>query len=311
MMRISGASLDFIFRLARPATFSFSRAVRSIPTRSDTRLLSTARSDASEDDPREQLLETCLAHDVPHHGFTTEALMGAARRLNLSPAAHALVSRGPIELVEAVLQRERHQVHQRLLRDRDYTLVDERYRSAAAAAASASALRARALAFLQTRLRLRQPYRGHWHQAMSLQALPQHWESSWQWLALTVDDMAVYLGDASADTRWYVRRAALATLLPPIELHWIAGAHEEAGGGIEEVEDAYGDVRTWCFAERLLGDDAPFMRAWHTSALEAEEVTVGEGAAFSPGDAHPWRTVAQAVARTARSWIRSLQQASA
>eukprot|EP00166_Cyanidium_caldarium_P001988 ctg_2058.g527 len=88
-------------------------------------------------------------------------------------------------------------------------------------------------------------------------------------------------GDASADTRWYVRRAALATLLPPIELHWIAGAHEEADGGIEKVEDAYSDFRTWRFAERLLGDDAPFMRAWHTSALEVEEMTAGEGAAFS------------------------------
>ncbi|KAK4535614.1 hypothetical protein CDCA_CDCA05G1639 [Cyanidium caldarium] len=311
MMRISGVSLDSISRLARPETFSFSRAVRSIPTRPDARLLTTAQSDASEGDPREHLLETCLVHDVPHHGFTTEALMSAARRLSLSPAAHALVSRGPIELVEAVLQRERHQVHQRLLRDCDYTLVDKRYRSPSSSSSSASSLRARALAFVQTRLRLRQPYRGHWHQAMALQALPQHWESSWQWLALTVDDMAVYLGDASADTRWYVRRAALATLLPPIELHWIAGAHEEADGGIEKVEDAYSDFRTWRFAERLLGDDAPFMRAWHTSALEVEEMTAGKGAAFSPGDAHPWRTVAQAVARTARSWIRSLQQASA
>ena len=79
-----------------------------------------AREDLSEAAQRARLLEAAMKL-VPEKGWTVDALSSAAVGLGLSPAAHGILARGPVELVEhfvsgcdAALAKELQERHEEL-----------------------------------------------------------------------------------------------------------------------------------------------------------------------------------------------------
>lgn len=210
---------------------------------------------------RDALVAEALNHHVPQLGFTADAVAAAASSLSLSPATHAMLARGPVELVEALHERNTRTMAD-LLRADDLTLADyddddddlgndgeqqeqrgERQRQ------RHLSVREKLLAAMKIRIRLQQPYRAHYAQALALQAMPQNALRAAQLTALMVDEMWHWAGDRSADFSWYTKRATLAAIYHATELHWMSAADGGGGGGGDERD-------TWRFAEGALADGA-------------------------------------------------------
>ena len=108
-----------------------------------------AEEDSSDTAQRTRLLEAALEF-VPEKGWTVEALSSGAVHLGLSPAAHGILARGPVELVEhfvsgcdAALAKE--------LQERHEELVELEIQN-------------RLLLAMQTRLQMLEPHVGTWSQ---------------------------------------------------------------------------------------------------------------------------------------------------
>lgn len=121
------------------------------------------RKDHEEHDLREQLLAASLL-EVPKHGWSVGALTAGAESLGLSPAAHGILPRGPIELVrhfslgcDAALRDE--------LSSRSEVMQDLTVQN-------------RLIVAMQTRLSLLEPHVGTWPQALALRALPANLSES-------------------------------------------------------------------------------------------------------------------------------------
>lgn len=96
--------------------------------------------------------------EVPALGWSTEALTAGAAACDLSPMAHGLLPRGPIELVE----------HYSDMCDRRLTSeIVERTEELASLA-----VHNRLLIAMQARLRMVEPFAATWPQALALRTLP-------------------------------------------------------------------------------------------------------------------------------------------
>lgn len=111
----------------------------------------------SDAELRMRVLESAML-EVPAQGWTTEALTAGAAACGLSPMAHGLVLRGPIELVE----------HFHAKSDADLTAEMAERREELAGLE----VHNRLLVAMQARLLKVGPYRPSWAQALSLRALP-------------------------------------------------------------------------------------------------------------------------------------------
>ena len=111
----------------------------------------------SDHELRVRVLETALL-EVPSLGWSAESLSAGAVACGLSPVAHGLLPRGPVELVEFFSGKC----------DRDLSeQMEARHEELAALE-----VHNRLLVAMQERLRLVEPYRASWPQALALRALP-------------------------------------------------------------------------------------------------------------------------------------------
>jgi len=111
----------------------------------------------SEAAQRARLLEAAMQL-VPEKGWTVDALSSAAVGLGLSPAAHGILARGPVELVEhfvsgcdAALAKELQERHEEL---------------------AELEIQNRLLLAMQSRLQMLEPHVDTWSQALALRTLP-------------------------------------------------------------------------------------------------------------------------------------------
>lgn len=111
----------------------------------------------TETDSRTRVLEAALL-EVPALGWTTDALTAGATACGLSPMAHGLLPRGPVELVEYFSA----SCDARLA-----TEIAERTTELAALE-----VHNRLLVAMQARLRMVAPHAATWPQALALRALP-------------------------------------------------------------------------------------------------------------------------------------------
>lgn len=127
------------------------------PPSDDGAAAAGASSGPSDGELRLRVLEAALL-EVPTHGWSTDALTAGAMACELSPMAHGLLPRGPIELVEHFSASCNQQLAVEL---------DKR-----AEELSALQVHNRLLVAIQTRLRLVAPHAASWPQALALRALP-------------------------------------------------------------------------------------------------------------------------------------------
>ena len=118
--------------------------------------------ESASDDPtdtRGRVLEAAMLQ-VPEHGWSMDALTAGAAACGLSPQAHGLLPRGPVELVEHFCA---------ACDEKLATEMSER-------ATELEGLEAhnRLLVAMQTRLRMVAPYATSWPQALALRALPNN-----------------------------------------------------------------------------------------------------------------------------------------
>ena len=136
-------------RLAPPASTG-GRALRALCT-------SEASSGPTDAELRLRVLEAALL-EVPAQGWTTEALSSGATACGLSPMAHGLLPRGPVELVEFFSAQCDGELSAQM-EERAEELV-------------ALEVHNRLLVAMQARLKLVAPHRTSWPQALALRALP-------------------------------------------------------------------------------------------------------------------------------------------
>jgi len=106
---------------------------------------------------RVRLLDAAL-NKVPEHGWTVGALSAAAVSIGLSPAAHGMLPRGPIELVRHFSSACDAKLQAELVSKADEFESLE--------------VKNRLVLAMQTRLRMLEPYVATWPQALALKAQP-------------------------------------------------------------------------------------------------------------------------------------------
>lgn len=108
-------------------------------------------------DLRTALLKAALL-EVPNKGWSIAALASGAGKCGLSPMAHGLIPRGPVELVEYFSRQcdEALSTEMQLRREEMAALE----------------LRNRLLLAMQTRLKMVAPHVANWAEALALRALP-------------------------------------------------------------------------------------------------------------------------------------------
>ena len=167
--------------------------------------------------------------EVPSSGWTVDAISAGASACGLSPMAHGLLPRGPIELVE------------HFSAQCDAALAAE----VAARAAEMAELQThnRLLVAMQTRLRLVAPHAETWPQALALRALPANLPNSLR----DAHSLASLLLNACGDD------AQAPLLPPPVDPHMKKISIGAVYGAAElylltDVSDDLAD--TWAFLER-------------------------------------------------------------
>ena len=108
-------------------------------------------------DLRTQLLKAAL-EEVPMHGWSIAALSAGAEKCGLSPMAHGLLPRGPVELVEHFSRGCDEALAAEMEARRD-ELMDLEVRN-------------RLLLAMQARMQMVTPHAANWAEALALRALP-------------------------------------------------------------------------------------------------------------------------------------------
>ena len=158
---------------------------------------------AAADDARDRLLDAAL-HHVKQHGWTSAALVAAARDLGLSPAVTGIVPRREAELVEFFIAQSNKKLVEAMQQHADEfqsMSPEDRIRWA-----------------LKRRLSMVHPHISSWPQALAVAALPTNIPHCGKLLGQMVDDVWHAAGDTSTDTSWYTKRIALAAVYTATEL---------------------------------------------------------------------------------------------
>jgi rpsU-divergently transcribed protein len=134
---------------------------------------------------------------VKQHGWTDVSVAAAVSDLGWSPAAAALLPRGPASAVEVVVGR--------FNRDLAVRLADADEAGSKATGSEFKSTRDRTAFAIQTRIEMAAPYRHSWSQALALQALPQSLSSSALASARLADEIAHYAGYRTPDVWQSIR----------------------------------------------------------------------------------------------------------
>lgn len=194
---------------------------------------------------KRRILNAALKH-VPALGWTEQALVQGARELELSPAAHGMFARGPVELVDHFMGQSLKELTRKMDSDlvRDMRTADR----------------------LKTAVRVRLKMQGElvacgrWSEAMALGAMPQNAPHTLRQLALLVDEMWHVAGDDAADITWYTKRAVLGGVYTSTEMYMLTDSSE-------------GFADTWAFLDRRMDDVSALGR------LPSELAQMASGAA--------------------------------
>eukprot|EP00759_Apiculatamorpha_spiralis_P000443 PhF_6_TR10104/c0_g1_i1/m.15723/K18587/COQ9; ubiquinone biosynthesis protein COQ9 len=153
---------------------------------------------------------------VPQKGFTDATLVDAAAQLNLSPmVVGAMFPRGPVELVEHVMQTANLSVATELAK-----VVTEQSKTTGSIWTSVDVVKFG----LTHRLECIEPFSPHWSVAIALTMNPSSLPRAMLMTAYLVDEIAFHADKSSVPNNgvtWYMRRAVLAGIYGGAELHML------------------------------------------------------------------------------------------
>jgi ubiquinone biosynthesis protein COQ9 len=171
------------------------------------------RSDPAEESEavlRDRLLAAALK-EVPKHGWTVGALSAGAVACGMSPTAHGVLPRGPIELVRYFNAQCDEALSMELAARREELDQLEVHN--------------RLIVAMETRLNLLHPYVATWPQALALRALPSNLADSFM-DARTLSDLLLSSCGPEADVKIapalldpHLKRAAVAAVYGAAELY--------------------------------------------------------------------------------------------
>lgn len=174
---------------------------------------------------RERLIEAILP-DVPFDGWTTRALRGAARRVEIPvDEAIALFPRGAPDLIAAFSHWADRQMLERLEK----------------VGAEPVSLSRRVALALTLRFEVLLPWREAVRRGLSVLAMPQNAPLGLRLVSDTVDAVWRGVGDHPTDFSFYTKRASLAAIHAAAMLYWL-----------DDRSPGFADTRA--FVERRLAD---------------------------------------------------------
>eukprot|EP01137_Pigoraptor_chileana_P000232 Opistho-2@36063 len=202
---------SLVFVRANPTVHA--HVVRSVRLHTSASALATEGSQAAEQTTqahdeeqalKTQLLDTAL-DNVPHYGWTTDAITEAAVQLGLPRISHGILYRGPIDLVDHFVESANARLVAHVTQH-GLTSAD---------------LHGRLGEAMRLRLSMQIPYARQWPQAMALMVHPLHFAHSSKHLMRLVDDIWFHAGDRATDFSWYTKRTALAAIYNATELFMV------------------------------------------------------------------------------------------
>ncbi|XP_063698437.1 ubiquinone biosynthesis protein COQ9, mitochondrial [Culicoides brevitarsis] len=176
---------------------------------------------------RNKILEAALNY-VPQHGWSKTSLAHGAEQVGYPSIAHGMFSRGGVEIVEYL--------NAKFNKD----LIDEMLKMSAEEGKYDTPTKFVAKA-VELRLRMLEPYKDSWPQALALMALPPNVPVSLSNLLTMVDDICYYAGDRSVDFNWYTRRIGLASIYKATEFFMLQDKSPD-------------HQKTWNFLEHRISD---------------------------------------------------------
>mmetsp|Transcript_235 Transcript_235/g.974 ORF Transcript_235/g.974 Transcript_235/m.974 type:complete len:285 (-) Transcript_235:285-1139(-) len=200
------------------------------------RALATAAGDASErvsskgdEEIRKEVLSAALGF-VPQLGWTADAIVAGAEKAGYPPMVQGIVTGGPAELVSFFMEDANRRLAEHLADRQDvmqHMSPRKRLRYA-----------------MEHRLRMLQPLRSKWSDAMALGAFPSNMPQTAESLALLADELAHVAGYkydpvGGGAAKWYLDRAVVSGVYVATELFMLT----------DESED---NKDTWEFLERRL-----------------------------------------------------------
>ena len=221
----------------------------------------------SDAELRLRILEAAML-EVPALGWTTDALSAGAAACELSPMAHGLLPRGPVELVEHF----NDDCNARLAAD-----LESRNEELASLE-----VHNRLLVAMQTRLRMIAPHVHSWPQALALRALPQNLPNTLasahslakQLLEACGEDAKTPLVPPPVDP--LVKLVSIGAIYGAAELHLLTDRSSEHGDTWAFVEKEVEALRTMAAAGSRLPDLSP-------ANLMLKLVMGGGGSGFGGG----------------------------
>ena len=187
--------------------------------------------------------------EVPTLGWTTLALTTGATACGLSPMAHGLVPRGAVELVE----------HFSAKCDAELSAELE----ARAGELEALEVHNRLLVAMQARLKLVEPFRTSWPQALALRALPANLPNSLRdahslatlLLDACGEDAKVPLLPGAVDP--HVKVLSIGAIYGAAELHMLTDSSPDLADTFTFVEHEVEAMKTMASASSRLPDLSP------------------------------------------------------
>lgn len=138
-----------------------------------------------------KILEAALSF-VPQHGWSKASLAHGAEQIGYPGVAHGMFSRGGVEIVEYLNAK----LNNELIESMKKMNSEKTYETPTKFVAKA----------VEIRLRMMEPYKDSWPQALALMSLPPNVPVSLSNLLTMVDDICYYAGDRSVDVSfetWY------------------------------------------------------------------------------------------------------------
>lgn len=206
---------------------------------------------AHYEEEQARVLAASLRH-VIRLGWTEAAMIAGAREVGVSPAIVGAFPRKEAALVEYFMD----ECLQRLI---DIIDSDESLKNLLPSERIGKLVR--------VRLELQAPYVSKWPQALSIQAQPLNFPTSFKQRAMLVDEIWHGAGEEGSDVDWYVKRTILGGIYSTTEIYMLT--------------DSSPDFRdSWAFLNARVRDAFDFKKCLQEVKYLADAVGAGIGSSF-------------------------------
>ncbi|CAI0448150.1 unnamed protein product [Linum tenue] len=202
-------------------------------------------------DEQARVLQSALRH-VLTLGWTEDAMMAGARDVGVSPSIVGSFPRKDAALVEYFMDDCLEKLIDRIDSGLEFSNLSPSGRISK---------------LIRIRLELQAPYISKWPQALSIQAHPLNFPTSFKQRAALIDEIWHASGDDGHDIDWYVKRTVLGGIYSTTEIYMLTDSSPE-----------FRD--TWAFLDDRVRDAFDLKKTIQEATYLAEAVGAGMGNSF-------------------------------